>query len=152
MYKKDNTLTEVEAQRYNEILFYDKIRRFLTESPVNIQTRFNALEQLMHLAGSNEYLLMLIIRNKIMTNDWDYKPTKQERMVLRYRAGTPVRQSCKELHISYSTYYKMVQEYNSTYIAIPKHNEAEFESIIKFLQFLDLLTNTTLAGDDSYEY
>lgn len=152
MYKSVNVLTDVEAQRFNEILFYDKIRRFLTESPVSIQTRFDSIECLFRLAGCNEYILSGIIRNRIMTNDIAYKPTKQERVVLRYRAGIPVRQSCKDMHMAYSTYYNMVKEYERTYMVHINHTATEYEYILKFLNFLDLITTTTLLGDEMYEY
>ena len=132
MYKKDNTLSDAERVRLDEITFYNFIEHLfqLSSNPTKV---YNFIEAVCVLALCNVTIVNSVV-NICMTQDRRYVPTKEEHIHLLAKSDMSVRRIVSYLNISQRDYYKVLAEPPPN--IQPKFSPKQYIEIIKFLNCL----------------
>jgi hypothetical protein len=132
MYKKDNTLSDAERVRLDEITFYNFIEHLfqLSSNPTKV---YSFIEAVCILAPCNMTIINSVV-NICMTQDRRYVPTKEEHIHLLAKSDMSVRRIVSYLNISQRDYYRILAEQPPN--IQPKFSPKQYIEIIKFLNCL----------------
>ena len=134
---KKEKLTEEEATLLDEYTFYIFISKlYNAENPIKSQ---QLMEGLCEVAGCNKMLINTAIAD-ILNGARKYKPRKAIYILLLSRVMT-VKDVCRYLHISMTTYYKALRETEDVYgVPQSQFDETTYTEVKKFLDYMsDLL-------------
>lgn len=132
MYKKDNTLSDAERVRLDEITFYNFIEHLfqINSNPTKV---YSFIEAVCTLAPCNITVINSAV-NICMTQDRRYRPTKEEHVHLLAKSDMSVRKIMTYLNISQRDYYSILTK--SPPDIQPKFTPKQYIEIIKFLNCL----------------
>jgi hypothetical protein len=135
MYKKQNTLTDGEKCRLDEIIFFNLIQRIygMHANPTKI---FDFIEMLCILTKCNTTIINSVIAI-VLTNDCRYAPGRDEHAYLLSKAAIPVRDIVKRVGISLTTYYNAMDVLSTQAPIYPKLSPAQTDEIGKLLDGID---------------
>lgn len=135
MYKKQNTLSDAERVRLDEITFCNFIDKLFSvnSNPTKV---YSFVEVVCTLGGCD----LLVINNVVsicMTQDRRYKPTREERVHLYSKASMPVRKIFPIVGVSQRDYYDILDKEPPD--LQPKFSPKQYIEMIKFLNCLNNL-------------
>ena len=130
---KKEKLTKEEAVLLDEYTFYIFISKlYNADNPVKSQ---QLMEGLCEVAGCNKMLINTAVSD-ILSGAREYKPRKAVYILLLSRVMS-VRDVCRYLHISMTTYYKMLREVENIYgIPQSQFDETTYTEVKKFLDYM----------------
>lgn len=133
MKTKKEKLTKEEAILLDEYTFYVFISKlYNADNPVKSQ---QLMEGLCEVSGCNKMLINTAISD-ILSGAREYKPKKAIYILLLSRVMS-VRNICRYLHISMTTYYKMLREVENIYGIPQTHfDETTYTEVKKFLDYM----------------
>ena len=134
---KKEKLTKEEATLLDEYTFYIFISKlYNAENPIKSQ---QLMEGLCEASGCNRMLINTAIAD-ILNGARKYKPRKAIYILLLSRVMT-VKDVCRYLHISMTTYYKALRETEDVYgVPQSQFDETTYTEVKKFLDYMcDLL-------------
>ena len=134
---KKEKLTKEEATLLDEYTFYIFISKlYNAENPIKSQ---QLMEGLCEASGCNIMLINTAIAD-ILNGARKYKPRKAIYILLLSRVMT-VKDVCRYLHISMTTYYKSLRETEDVYgVPQSQFDETTYTEVKKFLDYMcDLL-------------
>lgn len=130
-------LSITEDDRFVEINFYRFIKHLL-DSYNNSILSLDVIESLAQLFNCNITLLKRITQ-EIYNGTSIIIPTKQELVIMLYKAGVPVRKIRKETGAHPQTVYRYLEEYklNGQFEYVSKLDEEELVIVKSFMLQLD---------------
>jgi hypothetical protein len=131
-------LNRAEGLRLSEVLFYYFIDRMYEK--FNAQGVYDFVDASCSLFQCDMTIIHQCMR-LVMEHEWPFRPSKDEAIILMYRANIPVRSIAKLTYYSNTTIYGIIEQYQRDPIElVPRATNAQqSEMMHKFLQGFQVL-------------